>query len=495
MSFNTYFFVLVFLPVSVAGYHILNKRKQFDISKCFLLILSILFIVQASWQGTIATILLVLINYLIVDFSYKTRFKKAMMIIGIILNVLSLCFFKYLGIFMIHDPLDNSIVGGNEIISKLYNFSNLIIPLGISFITFSQISFLIDEYREYEEVSFIDYAVYVLYFPKVTMGPIALSKDFIKNLNESVRKDTDFDNIAKGLYAFSFGLAKKVLLADLLAGYVSYAYDYTPILGMTNAWLAVLAYTLQIYFDFSGFCDMANGISLMMNIELPINFNSPYRSLSIGEFWDRWHITLTKFFTKYIYIPLGGSRKGTIRTYINIMIVFLISGIWHSNTINFVIWGLIHGVLSSISRAIKPIEDKIPKFIRWTVTFICINIAWVYFRAPSLGAANLMIKELFSFKFIPIDANFATYAFPKELELVPWLVNKFTKIKSTYYFSAFVNVFVVAFSLFASVKMKNTKERIDEFNATKKTMIICVVLLVWSVLSLSEVSGFIYVNF
>jgi len=511
MSFNTYLFVLVFLPIVVVGYNMLNRRNHFVISKWFLLFASLVFAFLATWQGTLVCILLVLINYLIYRFGYKTNTPKAFLILGIVINVLSLMFFKYLSVFMIHDT-DGSIIGGPEGISRLYNFANIIIPLGISFVTFSQISFLVDEYRDIlslsnekdvkssdesmaGDVSFIDYFVYTFFFPKITMGPIALSKDFISQLNDSARKKTDWDNIAKGLMSFAFGLAKKVLFADLLAGYVGYAYDYTPILGMTNAWIAVLAYTLQIYFDFSGFCDMAAGVALMMNFDLPENFNSPYRSLSIGEFWDRWHITLTKFFTKYIYIPLGGSRKGTLRTYLNIMIVFLISGVWHGSSINFVIWGAIHGVLSCISRVMKPVENRIPKWIRWFVTFICVNIAWVFFRAPSLASAMLMLKELFSFKFTAIDANFAVYAFPAELKIVPWLLNKFTSVRNSYAFEATVNVLVIAFSLFASIKMKNTGERVRDFKPSKKLIVVTVFLLIWSVMSMSDVSNFIYVNF
>ena len=494
MSFTTYFFVLIFLPITVIGYHMMNRRKHFTLSKCFLLLMSLIFVISASWQGTLTCIALILFNYAVYKYGFKTSNPKLFLIAGIVVNILSLAWFKYLGVFMIHDT-DGTIVGGPYAVARMYNIANLIVPLGISFITFSQISFLVETYKETKEISILDYFLYVLYFPKVTMGPIALSPDFIPQLNEDIRKEVNWDNIAKGLTCFTFGLAKKVLLADLLAGYVGYAYDYTPILGMTNAWLAVLAYTLQIYFDFSGFCDMANGISMMLNIDLPVNFNSPYRSLSISEFWDRWHITLTKFFTKYIYIPLGGNRKGTIRTYINILIVFLVSGIWHGSTINFVIWGFIHGVCSCICRIIKPHEDKIPKFVRWFVTFIIINIAWVYFRAPSLGGANLMIKELFSFKFTAIDANFAVHAFPAELEIIPWICNKFTSIKNTYFFSAAVNVAIVAFGMFASIKMKNTNERLESFKLSKGQLAVTVLLLVWSVMSMSSVEGFIYVNF
>lgn len=516
MGFVTYFFVLVFLPIAVVGYNMINRRGHFDASKWFLLFVSLVFALMATWQGTCVCVLLMLINYAIYKYGYKTNHKKLFMIFGVVLNIASLMFFKYLSVFMTHD-IEGNITGGPQTISRLYNFANIIVPLGISFVTFSQISFLVDAYREetlinsiasdieevkanyhvtvMNDISLLDYSIYVLFFPKITMGPIALSKDFINQLNDNVRKKTDWDNIAKGLVSFAFGLAKKVLIADLLAGYVGYAYDYTPILGMTNAWIAVLAYTLQIYFDFSGFCDMASGIAMMMNFDLPLNFNSPYRSLSIGEFWDRWHITLTKFFTKYLYIPLGGSRKGTFRTYLNIMIVFFVSGIWHGSTINFVIWGLIHGVLSCISKALAPIENKIPKLIRWCVTFFCVNIAWVFFRAQTFGAAILMLKELFSFKLTAVDANFAVYAFPAELEIVPWLLNKFTAVKNTYVFSAVVNVIVVVFALFASTKMKNTNERIQNMKISKGLIAVTVFLIVWSVMSMSDVSNFIYVNF
>lgn len=517
MSFVSYFFVLVFLPIVVVGYNMLNRRDHFEASKWFLLFASLVFAAMATWQGTLVCVSLIIINYAIYKIGYKTRYLKSFMILGVIINIASLMFFKYLGVFMIHDS-DGSIIGGPQAISRLYNFANLIVPLGISFVTFSQISFLVDTYKdvvamnsviirgvhgsgeediceENNDITFLDYSIYVLFFPKITMGPIALSKDFIKQLNDNVRKRTNWDNIAKGLVSFAFGLAKKVLIADLLAGYVGYAYDYTPILGMANAWIAVLAYTLQIYFDFSGFCDMAQGVSMMMNFDLPQNFNSPYRALSIDEFWDRWHITLTKFFTKYVYIPLGGSRKGKFRTYLNIMIVFLISGIWHGSTINFVIWGGIHGILSCINKAARSFEEKIPKMLRWIFTFICVNIAWVFFRAQSLGAATLMIKELFSFKITPIDANFAVYAFPAELEIIPWLLNKFTAVKNTYVFSAAVNIAVIVFALFASTRMKNTSERIECFKPTKGLIVVTVFLIVWSVMSMSDVSNFIYVNF
>lgn len=482
MVFSSSIFLFIFLPVVLVAHTLIRNTSG---RNALLIVASLIFYAYGEPVYVVLLLASVAVNFVFGRILSDNK-NKIVLAVAVILNILLLAVFKYTA-FLVETV--NCIPGINIPVPEIT------MPIGISFFTFQAVSYVIDTYRREDngKAGFFDVLLYISLFPQLIAGPIVKYnsiREQIKNRSVTV------NGLAGGIRRFIIGLSKKMLISNVMGEAADriFAMD-TGGIDTPLSWIGAVCYTLQIYFDFSGFCDMANGISLMMNIELPINFNSPYRSLSIGEFWDRWHITLTRFFTKYIYIPLGGSRKGTIRTYINIMIVFLISGIWHGNTINFVIWGLIHGVLSSISRAIKPIEDKIPKFIRWTVTFICINIAWVYFRAPSLGAANLMIKELFSFKFIPIDANFATYAFPKELELVPWLVNKFTKIKSTYYFSAFVNVFVVAFSLFASVKMKNTKERIDEFNATKKTMIICVVLLVWSVLSLSEVSGFIYVNF
>lgn len=486
----------------------INKAGHFTISKWFLLFVSLWFYGYAGIKGLLIICGITAVNYIIYLFglkpgketnknaaeklnhtvSYKLSSKsivrKICLFLGIAIDVVALLYFKY---FVFAEITLNKHFGTS------FLYTAIAAPLGISFITFSQISFLVDNYREYGDVSVLDYFIYVLFFPKVTVGPIALSTEFIPQLNDNQRKLINFDNIAKGLFAFSLGLAKKVLLADLMAKYADYGFMHIDGLGPFNAFIVMVAYTMQIYFDFSGFCDMAFGICLMMNFDIPQNFNSPYRALSIGEFWDRWHITLTKFFTKYIYIPLGGSRKGKVRTYVNIMIVFLVSGIWHGAATTFIVWGLLHGIGSCLSRATKDVMVKVPKAVRWLGTFLFVNITWVFFRAWSIEDAVKFIKELFSFKYVPVAAELIAKATPKEYEIIQWIIAEFTELNT--YYTGLPVFLILAFCIFASIKMKNTNERIDEFKASGKVIAATVILLVLSVISLSEISGFIYVNF
>lgn len=225
----------------------------------------------------------------------------------------------------------------NSIFNASFELKNLLLPLGISFFTFQQLSFVIDNYKEnIKEYSFRQYALFVVFFPQLIAGPIVLNNETIPQFEDKDKKKLSYENFAKGLMAFAFGLAKKVLIADSLENIVNYGFYNISGLGATNAIFVMLSYTMQIYFDFSGYCDMATGIAKMFNIDLPINFNSTYKSLSVTEFWKRWHITLSKFLRTYIYFPLGGNRKGTIRTYINLFIVFLVSGLWHGANYTFI---------------------------------------------------------------------------------------------------------------------------------------------------------------
>lgn len=492
MSFNSYLFVLIFLPIVVIGYHIINEKNHFELGKWFLLATSILFYGYAGIRGLVTTGLLVAVNYLLYKAILKSEKEKLFLTSGIILNVLSLFIFKYLVTLEIKS---------NQLLGTEFTFNNIIVPLGISFITFSQISFLVDSYTEkknkgdntLQTVSFLDYALFVLFFPKVTVGPIALAKDFIFQFNDAIKKSVGWNNISKGLYAFVFGLSKKVLIADAMAKYADWGFSNIEGLGTLNAFIVMLAYTMQIYFDFSGFCDMSMGICLMLNFDLPLNFNSPYRALSIGEFWDRWHITLTKFLTKYIYIPLGGNRKGNIRTYVNIMLVFLISGIWHGAALTFAIWGVMHGIASCIGRLLKNVERKIPNGIRWMFTFLFVNVAWVFFRAVTLNDALTFLHELFSFKFKKVDVALVVASMPSEYGIFQWMFDKIGL--NTYYTGLPVTALLLLFALFASIKMKNTSERIENFEITTRKLVVTVALLAWSIISLSEVSSFIYVNF
>ena len=330
MQFNSYGFILFFLPVTVLLYFFANKIKPI-FGKLVIIIASIIFY---SW-GRINMLLYLgislLINYgsALVIKKWKIR-NRLVLALPIIVNVGMLVYFKYLNF---------AISNINSLFGKEFPLQNIILPLGISFYTFQQIAYIVvTEQGELENNDLIDYLAYILYFPKLVMGPIIDPVDYISQLNQAERKKVNLTNLAVGIKIFSLGLLKKVLIADTFATAVSWAYTNLDAATSMDCLLLVLFYTFEIYFDFSGYSDMAVGISSMLNIDLPMNFDSPYKAVSIRDFWKRWHISLTKFLTKYIYIPLGGSRKGEAFTYLNTLIVFLVSGLWHGDN-----WTLSYG--------------------------------------------------------------------------------------------------------------------------------------------------------
>ena len=369
----------------------------------------------------------------------------------------------------------------------------LVLPLGISFYTFGQISFLVDAYRqECADYSFLEYAAYTSFFPKLIQGPIAYHSEIISQFRDQQNKRLNFDNLSRGLYAFTLGLAKKVLLADTLAKIVNIGYGDIAGLNTPGVILVMLSYSLQIYFDFSGYCDMAYGIGYMLNIKLPINFNSPYKAVSISDFWDRWHMTLTRFFTKYIYIPLGGSRKGRIRTYVNVMIVFLISGLWHGANWTFIVWGIFHGLLMVIERFLKVSDWKLPRILQVGVTFLLTTFAWSVFRAPSLADVGLLWNRLLSGGFGPISQAI-TDRFQDFIEIsVLYRVGLGSIMTSAPWL--FPSIFVIVL-MAGCFMMKNTQQKMKELKFTMPKLLVVVTLLLWSILSLSEISEFIYFNF
>ena len=280
-------------------------------------------------------------------------------------------------------------------------------------------------------------------------------------------------------------MAKKVLLADVYGRVVNWGFTNIPVMGSTNGIIAMVAYTLQIYFDFSGYCDMAVGICLMLNIDLPMNFFSPYRSKSIKEFWDKWHMTLTRFFRQYLYFPLGGSRKGSISTFINIMIIFLISGLWHGANWTFLLWGFIHGIGMILSRILRGKVNKVPDFLKWLFTFLFVNVAWIYFRADSIFIGNQFILSILSWRFTLPNINMLYDFVTPEMDIVVTIMELITSNTTHIYYAEIVMlIFFFAFGIFAVVKMKNTNERLLEFKPTKKTLFLTIFLLTWSILSM-----------
>lgn len=489
MIFNSFIFVLFFLPFTVAGYYMINKTGHFDIAKLFLLGMSLWFYIYVHVFFLPILIISIVINYGLVLFMNRTSntmIRKSLVIGGISLNLGSLFYFKYLGFFAFTS---------NQYLKTSFTVASILLPLGISFFTFQQISYLVDSYRDNTlKYKFLDYSLFVAFFSKITQGPIAFHHELIPQFNDESKKQVNYENISKGLVSFSFGLAKKMLLADNLGAIADWGYGNIPALGTTNALLVMLAYTLQIYFDFSGYCDMATGICLFFNIDLVNNFDSPYKSLSISEFWKRWHITLTRFFRQYVYFPLGGNRKGKIRTYINMFIVFLLSGLWHGAALTFILWGVLHGIGICLSKLCEKYTSKLPRYIRWLATFIFVNLAWVFFRSESITYAIVFLKQLFSWNWVPISAEMVILALPTEANLIQYFVQHYSTI-SIYYTASFIIVVFILFSIFASAYMKNTQQRVAHFKPNTKELLLTLVLLLWSILSFSEVGTFLYINF
>lgn len=488
MLFNSYIFVLLFLPLCVFGYFALNHFKLYRISSLFLLAMSMWFYGYFNISYLPIIIGSIVVNYLfymLFNRQLSERIRKLILAVAVLSNVGVLFYFKYYDFFFENI---NSIFGTSVVMK------NLILPLGISFFTFQQLSFVIDSYhRKVPKYNFLNYALFVSFFPQLIAGPIVSHDELVPQLNDTSKKQINYDNIAKGLYIFALGLAKKVIVADTFGNAANWGFGNILSMNSADAIIVMLSYTFQIYFDFSGYCDMATGIAKMMNIDLPQNFNSPYKSLTITEFWSRWHMTLTRFFTKYIYIPLGGSRKGELRTYVNTMIVFVVSGIWHGAAWTFILWGTIHGLFMVITKKFSKLFAKIPKAINWLITFLFVNLAWVLFRADTISGAGKFIKQIFSMDFSEgLSANLSKAFRLNELILVFETLFKLD-IEKAFPFLYGLIFLVAAFILVLAVR--NAKEKMDSFRPTVKNTITTVLLLIWSIFSFAGISTFLYFNF
>lgn len=322
MLFNSYVFILAFLPLTLLVYFLLGRLpERVQLNKAFLVVASIVFYGYNNPRYVPIIVASILINYALSQLmlmQQKKAVRLPLMLIGLAANLGVLFYFKY------HDFFYENL---NSAFGLSLPLNHVMLPLGISFFTFQQLSYVIDSYRQtVPRYNILDYALFVTFFPQLIAGPIVLHSEIVPQFADPKNRHFSFDNFAPGLYAFARGLVKKVVIADTFAIAVEAGFGAAATLNTAEAWFVAIGYTLQLYFDFSGYCDMATGIGLMFNLQIPINFNSPYKSMNIREFWQRWHITLSRFLTTYIYFPLGGSRRGLARTCINLMIVFLASG-------------------------------------------------------------------------------------------------------------------------------------------------------------------------
>ena len=523
MLFNSYIFIFLFLPLCLMGFYILQKR-QATLAKVWLTCFSLWFYGYFNQSYLLIMLCSIIGNYFFhclivqagnqeVSREHKADYRKialkskTFMIVGVTLNLLVLFYFKYFDFF-----LDNI----NALFGSSIPLKNILLPLGISFFTFQQISFLVDTYRgELDAISFVDYALFVSFFPQLIAGPIVVHEEMLPQFarigKDNKSKEEKLDLFAKGVYVFVLGLAKKVLIADTFGIAVDLAYSNVNGINGFESLITIVFYSLQLYFDFSGYCDMAKGIAGMFGVSIANNFNSPYKAINIVDFWKRWHITLSRFFTKNIYIPLGGNRKGEGRMYLNYLIVFFLSGLWHGAGRNFILWGMMHGVLyvvtkwwikhsgkkpviqneTSVSERLCNKKQGIVKISGCIFKFAYVSIAWVYFRATSVGQANTLLMNIVTKPWALPGRGFTDAFNLGEF----WYVLKILKVASLPYAQYYIMILFSAIVWIITFWGRNIDELAEKFKPTIFNAVVTSVLFIWCVVSLSGVSTFLYFNF
>ncbi|MCA9772823.1 MAG: MBOAT family protein [Myxococcales bacterium] len=489
MLFNSYVYILIFLPAALAGYFWLNRLHYVTAAKAWLVGASLFF--YGYWNPAYLTLILLSV---FVNFGVGTALgapaerrrrprvaRQAVLSAGILFNLGLLGYYKYADFF---------IRNVNTVFSTDLPLLRLVLPLAISFFTFQQIAYLVDSYRrETEEFDFLSYALFVTFFPQLIAGPIVHHQEMMPQFADLRRKVFNPRNVALGLFIFAIGLFKKVMVADEFGVWATNAFDTAPSLGFFEAWSASLCYTFQLYFDFSGYTDMAIGSALMFNIALPINFNSPYKALDIADFWRRWHMTLSRWLRNYLYIPLGGNRLGALQTYRNLFITFLLGGLWHGAAWTFVAWGALHGVAAALHRLWRDAGMRMPRVMAWLVTFVFVDVAWVFFRAKTFADALKVLKGM---------VGLGGFTLPEWTEgllgsLAPSAVGFGDPLLSvgggrSIYFYLVGSILVVAFA-------RNSVELGARFRPNLVHGAVTVGLLTAGVLHLARLSEFLYFNF
>jgi D-alanyl-lipoteichoic acid acyltransferase DltB (MBOAT superfamily) len=417
-------------------------------------------------------------GYFLSHKSLSRAFKrKPILVIGICFNLGLLSYFKYADFF---------ISNINYITSNHLKLLNIALPLGISFFTFTQISYLVDVYKsKVREYSIVNYFLFVTFFPHLLAGPIIHHKEMMPQFEDLENKVLSYSNLNAGIFLFLLGLFKKVVIADYLALYANAGFDTTELLSFFEAWVSSLSYTLQLYFDFSGYTDMALGSALMFNIKLPINFNSPYKSINIQEFWRRWHITLSRFMRDYVYIPLGGNQVSESKILFNLFLTFLIGGLWHGAGWTFIFWGFLHGFAIIIHRLWKTLNVSMPKALAWFITFNFVNIAWIFFRAKSWESAMNVLNGMFGVNGVILPIRilselkfFETFGIGKGIPVMSWFA-----------------IPVIFISIILATLFKNSNEMLEKFKPTVVYMIAAGLAFLIAVLHVSKYSEFLYFRF
>lgn len=392
MLFSSYQYLFLFLPITFAAFWLCACWMPRTGLIAMLVLASLVFY---AWSAPVFLILLslsIVINYLGGLWLLRSR-SKSVLVVLIVVNCLPLAFYKYTN-FILSSAAD--VLGWAGCDLSLPTLK-LALPLGISYFTFVQIACLVDVYRKAVMVSFVDYAFHVSFFPKMIAGPITRCREIVPQLGRGAFTRFHQRHLYLGLLVFMIGLGKKVLLADPLGAVADWGWGAHELpIDAASCWLTTFCYTLQLYFDFSGYSDMAWGSAMLFNVKLPINFLSPYKADSIQDFWRRWHISLSRWLRDYLYFSFGGSRCSLPKTIRNVFLTFLIGGIWHGAGWTFVVWGAMHGVALSVCNLWRKLQRwRIPKFVGWVLTIVFVHFAWVFFRAPTVSSALDMIMGMF----------------------------------------------------------------------------------------------------
>ncbi|MBR4529889.1 MAG: MBOAT family protein [Lachnospiraceae bacterium] len=476
MLFQSFSFVLIFLPLVVLGWHFFSAFRYRGVSEWFMILAGICFYSFFGVRDLVLILACTAVGYLLHRAFWRARSglqTKLFLAGGILLYLAVLLFYK--------------ISGGA-------------LPVGLSFYLFQLIIFLIERARgKFTDISAREYFFYVLYFPKLAQGPIAFPEEILDQLQTRTRGRIDKEALLRGLILFILGLAKKVLFADALAPLVQHGFEQTLYLDTATVLLVMISYAFQLYFDFSGYCDMAMGISQMLGIRLPVNFNSPFQATNQRDFWKRWHMTLTRFFTRYVYIPLGGSRKGVLRTIVNTLLVFLLSGLWHGLGITYLVWGAINGVFVVVSHFLSKLAGdggKQPENLKKGGTFGRIRtfaaflFTLVFFRSESVEMAVAMLKRFL----IPLYPGFLlrTAEHLNIVELYP-----LTKALSLYLPGTESTVQLILWILllilgFFLIRRKNAYEIAAEMPLKTVYIAPLALLFAWSMLAFNNVGTFLY---
>lgn len=492
MNMQSHLFVLLYLPAVLILWRLLSRWGGSVGGRVFLLCAGLLF---CGWESPLSLAVLCaegVFSYIIGRAMGRPGArKKPLLAAGVIVLLAVLVFFKYTGFLLSLTPLEG-----------MFRVPAGFAPLGLSFLTFQQIFWLWDCYKEAAReprrdndnetggISPLDYACCLTFFATATCGPITRVGELVPQLRHP--KAFDWNDLAAGLYCFGLGLAKKVLLAGIFAGAADYGFANAGSLSSVDSALTILCYTLQIYFDFSGYCDMAAGMARMMGVELPVNFDSPYQANSIEGFWSRWHISLSRFFRTCVYIPLGGNRRGMAVTCRNIMIIFLLSGIWHGAGWGFLIWGALHGAAMVIQRLCRG-KVSLPRWLGWLVTFVFVNFAWIFFRAESLGQAAALLGDLFGGG-LALPDPWLVLALPMET-----LGNLLAALQELLQPGGRMMTYWLPLLLIpmgtALLACPNPLAQAKNFRPTGWKLVLTVLCLVVSVLFFSGVETFIYANF